>query len=694
MSPSSAVPLICRGKPKSGTMNENAHSLAKLFLIGSIRIVDGEGEDILLRNRKTRAVIAILALAEGKRVHRNRIAALLWDRSDTASAKMNLRHSIYEINSFINSKVPNLIEINREFIALSVGNCWIDAFDRPSHYERLLDDLGGISSAFDDWLESERAKFQQRERTILEEELRILVEESAAPELRAVAARKLVNLDATHEVAVRVLMAAFTEMGDRAQATREYERCREALRSKLDLLPSAETIAAYEAIREISASRKTAASSHQEAAAQITEAKTVLKYPDATELGHQASIAVLPFLNLSRENSNAHINDGLVEDLIQALSRVPNFFVISRLSSLAFQDRNRLPQEIGQALGVRYVISGSIRVVGNCLRLTAELTDTREGAVLWNSRLDDRCFDLLEVQERLAHAIVRSVGPQVHTAELKRIRTKPLDDLGAYEVFLRAQESMHNSSRTAFEAAEWLFDEAIVRDPVYATALAWRAYWHVLRVGQGWSADPAHDAAEAEHFAQRAIESDSAEPMAFAISGHIASYLHKDFDSASQYFATALDLNPNSAHAWLWSAAAQAWAGDGSRAIEEISKAIALSPYDPLMYAYSSIAAMAYLADAQYERAIEYALRSLRENSTYTSALRQLVMAFQLAEKTEEARRAAHRLLILEPDLTVEKFRRRYPGSATPSADLYCGALAKAGVPVSSIPRIVKKGAA
>src|SRR5260370_927358 len=103
--------------------------------------------------------------------------------------------------------------------------------------------------------------------------------------------------------------------------------------------------------------------------------------------------------------------------------------------------------------------------------------------------------------------------------------------------------------------------------------------------------------------------------MAFAIYGHIASYLHKDFELASQCFGTALDLNPNTAQAWLWSAAARAWMGDGPRAIDEINKAIALSPYDPLMYAYSSIAAMAYLADRQYDRAIECALRSLRENN-------------------------------------------------------------------------------
>jgi tetratricopeptide (TPR) repeat protein len=317
------------------------------------------------------------------------------------------------------------------------------------------------------------------------------------------------------------------------------------------------------------------------------------------------------------------------------------------------------------------------------LRLTVELTDTGSGGVLWASKLDERFSDLLEVQERLAYSIIRRVGLHVHTAELKRTRTKPLEDLGAYELFLRAQESMHNSSRTVFDTAEGLFDEAIARDPGYATALAWRAYWHVLRVGQGWSPDMARDTAQAEHFARRALDCGSAEPMAFAVYGLVVSYLHKDFESAFQNFAAALDINPSSTQAWSFSALARAWLGDGERAIEEINKAIALSPYDPLMYWYSSTAGMAYLADAQYDRAIEYLLRSLRENQTFTSTYRLLAIASQLAGKAEQARRTVHHLLQLEPGLTVARFRDRHPGSAAPQAELYCNALAKAGVPLS-----------
>src|SRR6202030_35399 len=160
------------------------------------------------------------------------------------------------------------------------------------------------------------------------------------------------------------------------------------------------------------------------------------------------------------------------------------------------------------------------------LRLTIELTDTQLGSALWYSKLDERFVDLFEVQDRLSEMIVRQVAPHLHAAEMNRIRVKRPDSLEAYDLFLRAQDNMHNSSRAVFETSEALFDAVLAKDPHYAAALAWRAYWHVLRVGQGGAAAAADGAAQADHFARSAIECNSMEPMAFAVHGHIASYLY------------------------------------------------------------------------------------------------------------------------------------------------------------------------
>ena len=644
---------------------------------------------------------------------------LLWHRSSDAQARASLRHALSELNSAVNHQVPGLIEIGRDNVRFDVRGCWVDALailEASSEAaagasnliepcsDRLLEDLDGMTPAFDHWLAGERTRFADRVRENFEAELDRLIEQNAKPEVRAATARRLINVEPTHESAVRSLMKAFSEMGDRAQAIREFERCRQALVDGPDLSPTKETTDLYEAIRLDSLQRAFPAIYREHARVELSEptvassagtsltGRTFEQQSDPVvasehdpkyEPTHEPSIAVLSFRNLTGEPTHDCVAEGLVEDLIEALARVPNFFVISRLSTLAFKNQDRHPREIGNVLGVRYVLSGSLRILADRLRLTIELTDTQLGAALWSARLDERFVDLFEVQDRLSEVIVRRVAPHLHAAEINRIRVKRPDSLEAYDLFLRAQENMHNSARSVFETSEALFDAAIAKDPHYAAALAWRAYWHVLRVGQGWSPDPANDTTQADHFARSAIECNSMEPMALAVHGLVASYLYKDFDLALRRFETALSINPNAAPAWLWSAAAHAWMGNGPLAIDEINKAMALSPYDPLMYAYSTIAGMAYLADSQYERAIECALRSLRENRTYTSAYRLLVIALALAGREEEARASARGLLELEAGLTVAGFRQRYPGSASPQADLFCDALATAGVPLS-----------
>jgi TolB-like protein/DNA-binding SARP family transcriptional activator len=684
-----------------------------------MRAIAPGGADFLPRGRKTRGLLACLCLAQGERISRSRLVGLLWDRSADAQARMSLRQSLSELNGIVNRHVSGLVEIGRDSVRIDVRKCWIDALaildasadataDSSNlvqpYSERLLEDLDGITPAFDQWLAGERTRFEDRVRKILEAELARLTEQNATPEVRAAAARRLINFEPTHEGAVRSLMKAFAQMGDRAQAIREFERCRQALVTVLDLPPSEETTAVYEAIRVESPQMTSPAIFAGPAGVESGEtvAAGLLTPPPARwnvekqrdpaaahgsdpgpERRREPSIAVLPFRNITGDPAHDFVAEGLVEDLIEALSRVPNFFVISRLSTLAFRNQDRHPREIGNVLGVRYVLSGSLRVLGDRLRLTIELTDTQLEAALWLSRLDERFLDLFEVQDRLCEMIVQKVAPHLHAAEMKRIRVKRPDSLEAYDLFLRAQENMHNSSRPVFETSEALFDAALAKDPHYAAALAWRARWHVLRVGQGWSPDPADDSMQADRYARAAIECNSMEPMALAVHGHVASYLYKDFDLAFRRFETALRINANAAPAWLWSAAAHAWMGNGPLAIEEINKAMALSPYDPLMYAYSTIAGMAYLVDGRYERAIECALRSLRENRTYTSAYRLLVMALVLAGREDDARASARRLLGLEPDLTVAGFRRRYPGSASSHADLLCDALARAGIPLS-----------
>ena len=239
-------------------------ALPRIYLVGNMRAVAPDGADFLPRGRKTRGLLAILCLAQGERVSRSRLVGLLWDRSGEAQARMSLRQSLSELNSIVNHHVPGLVEIDRESVRLDVFKCWFDALailetslDAAAHTsnlvepysECLLEDLDGITPSFDQWLTAERTRFEDRVRRILEAELDRLTEQNARPEARAAAARRLINFEPTHEGAVRSLMKAFAQMGDRAQGIREFERCRQMLQRMLDLPPSRETIAVYEAVR-------------------------------------------------------------------------------------------------------------------------------------------------------------------------------------------------------------------------------------------------------------------------------------------------------------------------------------------------------------------------------------------------------------------------------------------------------------
>src|SRR5215210_4182478 len=228
---------------------------ATIYLVGSMRVFAPDGTNILPHSRKARALLAYLCLCERTRASRSRLMGLLWGNSSEPQARMSLRHVLSELNRDINAKVSGLIEIDRETVGLNAWACWIDIQAEPNRTEQLLTDLDGVSVEFDQWLASERARFEDRVRNKFEEDLERLINANAAPQARAEQARKLINFDPTHEAAVRALMTAFAEMGDRAQAIREYERCRQALKLTLDLSPSKETSAVYEAVRLVSSSR-------------------------------------------------------------------------------------------------------------------------------------------------------------------------------------------------------------------------------------------------------------------------------------------------------------------------------------------------------------------------------------------------------------------------------------------------------
>jgi adenylate cyclase len=398
--------------------------------------------------------------------------------------------------------------------------------------------------------------------------------------------------------------------------------------------------------------------------------------------GDRPSIAVLPFRNMSGEPAYDFLGDLIADDLIADLSRLTDLFVISRLSTTPFRERFYEPRNVAEALGVRYVLCGSVCAMGAHVALTVELSDAESGHVMWS----DRSFrapvaEIFELQERLSRHIAQDVVPQIRNREFQRVRAKRPDNLTAYEKTLRAIDHLHRTSREDMEHARTMLESAIAADPAYAAPRAWLARWHVLRVGQGWSTDRERDTSEANRRAEEAIERDERDPWSIAVHGLVAGYLNKDLEGAIDRYDEAVELNQSAALAWVWKSSALAWLGRGEEAVEASKRAIELSPFDPHRYYFNSIAGTAHAVAGKYEQAVALCQRSLRENRMFISAQRVLTISLALAGRLEEAKRAKEELMKLEPNLTVGGWRSRYPGSASEHAERFCEALAMAGVP-------------
>jgi adenylate cyclase len=370
------------------------------------------------------------------------------------------------------------------------------------------------------------------------------------------------------------------------------------------------------------------------------------------------SIAVLPLHNLGGDPADDYLADGVVEDIVVSLAALRELFVIARTSTLVFRGAEPDPRQLGRALGVRYVLMGSIRRRGAGLRISVQLCETQGGGTLWGDRIDTGAEALFEVQDAIVRRVVAGIAPTVRSAELARAMRQRPESFTAYDHTLKALAGIHSLFRDVFDQAREHLAAAMTEDPDFAMPVAWAARWHGLRVGQGWSPDPAQDARAASALAQRAIELDPQNAMALATYGHLKSYLLHDCAAGRPYLDRALEACPNSAMAWVLSGANLAYLGRGAEAVRHAEQGLQLAPFDQgRAYQYSFLA-IAHYAQGSYAESLKWARLSVSENPFYTSVRRSVIVALAGLGRLEEARAEAARLLELEPDFRLGSYER------------------------------------
>jgi tetratricopeptide (TPR) repeat protein len=311
----------------------------------------------------------------------------------------------------------------------------------------------------------------------------------------------------------------------------------------------------------------------------------------------------------------------------------------------------------------------------------AELADVRDGRILWSDRFQGDLADVFAIQAELARKLAASVAPFVRSVELRRARITSFEELDAYGMTLRGVELMHRLQSEDFLLARQAFQAAIERDPVSPAPHAWLAKWHIVRVAVGASENVSADSAAATECAERALACDPHDALALTMDAMVSAWSRHDLDAAERRLGQALSANPNEPLAWLWNAMTHAWRGRGDEGVVCADQALSLSPLDPMTYFFNSLAGTANLIGERYERAIELASRSLRENRLHTPTLRTLAAAQVLSGRLNEARETMRELRQLEPALTVGAFRARYPGRDSPQAGRFANALLAAGLP-------------
>jgi TolB-like protein/class 3 adenylate cyclase/tetratricopeptide (TPR) repeat protein len=376
------------------------------------------------------------------------------------------------------------------------------------------------------------------------------------------------------------------------------------------------------------------------------ESKPALALPD------KPSIAVLPFTNLSGDPEQEYFADGIVEDIITALSRFKALFVIARNSSFTYKGRAVDVKQVGRELGVRYVLEGSVRKAANRVRITGQLVDTATGAHLWADRFDGGLGDIFDLQDQVTESVVGAIAPVVEKAEIERAKRKPTDRLDAYDYYLRGVAGLN--IRRAAEARK-LFLKAVELDPSFAVCYAMAAHCYVLEAIRG-GLPPAEVIAETTRLARRAALLGNEDAVALAQAGHALAFVAGEIDEGATLLDRAIVLNPNLALAWHQGGWTKIYLGEPEQAIERFSRAMRLSPLDPLLLPWmQSGIAHAYLFAGQYDQAASWAEKALRGGARNPSALRGAAASFAFAGRLEEARKVVARFLEVVPEARISR---------------------------------------
>jgi DNA-binding SARP family transcriptional activator/TolB-like protein len=661
----------------SSPLPADLHQTVRMRLIGPMKAWVTSGEDILPPYRKARALLATIALADGRPVARTRLSELLWGYR-SAHPGQSLRQEVYHLMETFRTAGVEMLRIDRDSLSLRADLVWTDVAEvrgiSPRSPEalslldgELFEDLEGITPAFDSWLKVERQRLHDRARETAE----AVLSEQSDPDTIIVAARRLLRINRANEGAWRALMRAYLARGERGLAIEAYDRCRLTLANHLNTVPSAETQGLLIAIRGTGAIRDETSASvigpGQPSAAGPSGDATPT--PDTHGFGRHTDLTLgVSALEHDGGNAAAKLANSLTEDLITTLSR--------------FRWFDCVPCRAARAESwMDFLLTGAVRHSGGRWRVSLGVSDPRANNVLvWAAHedivADEDVAKMDAIARRAAGHIDARLRYWLHASR------GTWDDRASTPADLvrRAAPLIHPHDRGDFLRAGGWLKRAVELDPDNASAHAWFVQWCLKYVGQGWAADPGAALGQVQYSAMRAMQLDPEDARGLSLAGHVRAFLERRPDEALRLHERAIAANPALPLSWCYSGLAESYVGNCSEAVRRIRHGKALAGVDPYDYFMENSLCVAHLLANEFEAAVLHGQRAIALNPAYSASHKAWLATMGQLNRREEAASSLRTLLELEPAFSVEQAMSRSPFATSEGRALFAEGLRAVGL--------------
>jgi TolB-like protein/Flp pilus assembly protein TadD len=657
----------------------------ELVTLGGWELRSADGRSLALKSRKARALLAILAVQRGLRMSRVQIASLLWADRAEPQARGSLRQALAELRRALGPAGAEIIRSAGETVELDIAHFGSDvarfetllaeggraALERAVALHRgpFLEGLDIREDAFEEWRTQEASGLESRLVTALSK-LGCLCEADGDLEAALTHVDRLLEVAPLREEMHRRAMQLCRRLGRSTEAIERYERLRSQLAAELAVAPQAESQRLYAELR----SARDGVPGHDAAPASSGPAELDLHG------GGKASVAVLPFVNLSGDPDQEFFADGMTEDIITELSRFRGLFVIARNSTFVYKGRAVDTRKIASELGVKYVVEGSVRSGVGRLRVAAQLIDAANRGHLWAERYDRKPSDLFSLQDEIVRTLVAAIEPELGGAERRRAASASPERLDAWGAYHRGMWHVYRFTREDTDRALEFFAQAIEAEPNHTAGWIGRAFAHFSNAFLGFVDDRGAERRLSLEAARHAVDVDPRDAAAHWALGRAHS-LELDYERAIPELETAVELNTNDAQSWYQLGWLRVRAGRPREAIEPLILAERLSPNDPLRFAFLIARAQAHFALGEYARALALADRAARLPHAHAQIEAVRIACLVKDGQEQAAREAMAAFRADHPDFTQAFFREAHGFAREEDLSPYLEALEGVGLP-------------